>query len=219
MLDTQFPRLKGDIGNPASFQHPVNFQTVSDAVVDRVVVNRALESTLIEHMQQCARQLEVSGAEVIGTSCGFLIQSQNEIQSAISVPFLSSSLLWLPELVSRFGSTAAIGVLTFSAVALDRRHFRELIPDDQPLPAMIGLNTQSELYRVISEDRTTINKETVAKEIGEWADQIRYQFPQLEVLVLECTNLSPWREVIEQRSGLKTFDLIDLIHRHESDSN
>ncbi len=40
MLETRFPRPRGDIGNPMTFGFPVRYRTVSGASPRRVVVER-----------------------------------------------------------------------------------------------------------------------------------------------------------------------------------
>ncbi len=40
MLDTRFPRVPGDIGNPQSFDIPVRYEVVKQATVLRVVRTR-----------------------------------------------------------------------------------------------------------------------------------------------------------------------------------
>ena len=41
MLDTRFPRLPGDIGNPATFAFPVRYSVVAGASPSRVVIAAA----------------------------------------------------------------------------------------------------------------------------------------------------------------------------------
>lgn len=38
MLDTIFPRIKGDIGNPATFDFPVRYRVVKGASPERMVI-------------------------------------------------------------------------------------------------------------------------------------------------------------------------------------
>ena len=70
MLDTHFLRIKGDVGNPASFSYPVRKLTVRGASPDRVV--READPSLLEPFLQAAEQLERGGCAAITTSCGFL---------------------------------------------------------------------------------------------------------------------------------------------------
>jgi len=70
MLDTQFPRIPGDMGNAATFDFPVLYHRVRGASPDLVVRHgqRALLPTFIEG----ARALEREGVRAVTTNCGFL---------------------------------------------------------------------------------------------------------------------------------------------------
>ena len=77
-LDTRFPRLPGDIGNPETFDFPVLYQTVPGASPERVVVEQDRE--LLQPFIDAGIRLVSEGATIITTSCGFLACFQNELQ-------------------------------------------------------------------------------------------------------------------------------------------
>lgn len=91
MLDTTFYRPKGDIGNPETYSFPVEYQMVEKATMQRVVTMG--DTTLIEPFIRAAKTLQYKGVKAITTSCGFLALFQNEIQSELTIPFFSSSLI------------------------------------------------------------------------------------------------------------------------------
>src|SRR5215510_11888351 len=103
MLDTRFPRVPGDIGNPATFAVPVRHRIVAGASPQRVV--REGDPALLAPFLDAARALVAEGAAAITTSCGFLVEYQAALQAELPVPVWTSSLLKLPEL-------AAPGVVT-----------------------------------------------------------------------------------------------------------
>ncbi len=70
MLETKFPRIKGDIGNPDTFSFPVLYQTVNGASPQKVVIDAG--AGLIENFIDAGKKLVVRGAKAITTSCGFL---------------------------------------------------------------------------------------------------------------------------------------------------
>ena len=115
MLNTNFPRLLGDIGNPASFKTPPVYSTVSDATVSSVIDAGEISDRLLASLVLAAKELAQAGVNVIGTSCGFLSSVQNTIQTELSVPFISSSLELIPILRMLYGESSNIGVLTFDA--------------------------------------------------------------------------------------------------------
>ncbi len=90
MLDTRFPRIVGDIGNPKSFAMPVRHSIIAGAYPVEIIRNNPQK--LLPDFIEAARHLQDEGAAVITTSCGFLTLFQEELQHALDVPVLTSSL-------------------------------------------------------------------------------------------------------------------------------
>src|SRR5204862_182957 len=129
MLDTRFPRIEGDIGNPLSFDFPVIFRTMqgigsTDAVAahpDRPRVLAALKSN--------ADALAAEGAVGLSTSCGFLALYQKELEQLSPVPVATSALLLIKTLHGK-----KVGVITASAENLTSAHFSAVgAPADTPV--------------------------------------------------------------------------------------
>lgn len=93
MLDTRFPRVVGDIGNPLTFDFPVLYRTLRGASPQRVVRER--DPALLAPFIDAGRALVEQGATAITTSCGFLVLFQRELKAALPVPVWTSSLLLL----------------------------------------------------------------------------------------------------------------------------
>ena len=94
MLETRFPRIPGDIGNPATWPFPVIYKSVPGATSERVVGQAG--RGLIAPFLQAASELEAEGADGIATSCGFLSLFQHELTAHVGVPVATSSLLQIP---------------------------------------------------------------------------------------------------------------------------
>ena len=120
MLETRFPRPPGDIGHPDSFPVPTRRLVVGGATAATVVRDGAglAASGLLDDFVAAARRLEREGALAITTSCGFLVLFQRELQDAVSVPLVTSSLVLLPELLAAQGQ---VGLLTISGSSLGAR--------------------------------------------------------------------------------------------------
>src|SRR3954471_9975521 len=73
-LDTNFPRLPGDIGNPMSFGVPALTRVVRDTRPHHAVQPAAgqLAADLFTPFSRAMKELEAIGAAAITTSCGFL---------------------------------------------------------------------------------------------------------------------------------------------------
>lgn len=228
MLDTQFERLPGDIGNPQSFDFMVRYRTVQRAWAHRVVdfqFDEAADCELIEAFVQEALLLEAQGATLITTSCGFMFVYQEQIQARLRVPFISSSLLWLVtdnfsislrDMAQTQSATLSIGVLTFDLPAFVRL---QSVLDRQMLKAGIELVVQAmppqgNFVSVIRSNQAKFDTLQCAKEVAQVVEQLMNRaHDPLNAIVLECTNLSPYALLIEQLSGCPVFDLNRLLHR------
>ena len=105
MLETRFPRLLGDIGNPATFAFPVRYRTVRGASPRRVVVERDRALLAAVHRRR-ARRSRPTASTRSRPSCGFLALFQRELAAAVAVPMWTSSLLLVAELEAEFGQAA-----------------------------------------------------------------------------------------------------------------
>ena len=65
-LDTEFPRVRGDVGNPETFAFPVRHATVRGALVDDVVHRR--RDALLPQFVKTANELVESGCIGIATT-------------------------------------------------------------------------------------------------------------------------------------------------------
>ena len=208
MLNTRFPRIEGDIGNPSTFPRPVMYERVDQALVDSVVSSEPLDGEISKAFVEAAKKLEDSGATIIGTSCGFLAPEQSRLQSAVSCPVLSSSLLLIPLLKSLFGPRLRVGVLTFDADELSARHFSEGFDDNVVVQ---GLPKAGEIYRTILHDETILDIGQAKREVRATVQAVLSQEPDVNALLLECTNLSPFKQEIRDEFRLPVFDLVDAL--------
>ena len=201
MLQTQFPRPAGDVGHPASFRMPVRWQVVAGATPGRVVPQT--DDALLQPFIQAARELVDLGAQAVTTSCGFLVRFQRELQAALPVPVWTSSLLKLPELHRP-------GVLTVDARSLG---LAELAcagaAADTPVE---GLAPGCSLQRTLLQDLPVLDQAAACTEVVEAALRLVRRHPQLDAIVLECTNMPPYANAVAQATGLPVHHLMTLVH-------
>lgn len=212
MLDTRFPRLKGDIGNARTFPFPVRYKTVRGASPSRVVLER--DPSLLEPFIAGARELEAEGVQAVTTSCGFLAIFQRELAAALGVPVFSSSLLQVPFLYALFGGRGKAGILTARAASLGEPHFEACGIRGIPL-ILGGMEESPEFSRVFlgwaGDGRDApIDSARVERELAETARSLVEREPDIRFLVLECTNMPPFRRAIREACGRPVFDIVTL---------
>lgn len=201
MLETRFPRPLGDVGNPASFAMPVRHRVVAGASPQRVV--REGDPALLQPFIETAHALVAEGAAAITTGCGFLVRFQQALQAAVPVPVWTSSLLALPAL-------SHAGVITVDAASLTAA---DLVAagGDGNVPVE-GLAPGCSLQRTLLEDLTELDVAAAERDVVAAARRLAQRCPDVENLVLECTNMPPYAAAVQRATGRTVHHLMTLVH-------
>lgn len=203
VLDTRFPRPPGDIGCSDTWARagiPVRLLTVPGASARRVV--QAQDPALLGPFIDAARTLAAEGARLITTSCGFLAAWQAELQDAVNLPVVSSSLL-------QCAGLPAPGIVTFDAASLHPGLLRKAgVPEGTPVQ---GLAPGCELQSRILADDAVLDLAQAQADVVAAALQLVSRHPQVRTVVLECTNMPPYRDAVEQAIGRPVHDLETLL--------
>jgi Asp/Glu/hydantoin racemase len=209
MLDTQFPRLPGDMGNATTFPFPVRYHRVPGASPDLVVCQGSRE--LLPAFIEGARFLAREGVQAITTNCGFLAKFQRELAAAVSVPVFTSSLLLVPMVHRMLPPGKAVGILTVDASSLTPDDFESVgITSDIPV-AVAGLETEKEFTRVLLGNQLVLDVEAARREHLRVAQRLCAEHPEVGAFVLECTNMPPYRADLQAATGLPVFDIVHLV--------
>lgn len=210
MLDTLFPRIKGDIGNPDTFDFPVQFKVVKGASPERIV--HQADKTLIQPFIEAGRWLIKNGAKIITTSCGFLALFHNELTQALTVPVFSSSLLQVHMAQAIIGREQKVGIITAHGVALTQKHLAAIGIDDYNLE-IIGMEKSEEFSSVFLGGKQTLDTKKCGKEMQETALKLKKSNPDIGAIVLECTNMPPYANIVHRATeGLPVFDMVTMIN-------
>ncbi len=209
MLDTQFPRIVGDIGNPATFDWPVRHATVRGASPQRVVRER--DPALLQPFIAAGLALVRDGATAITTSCGFLVLFQRELQAALPVPVWTSSLLLLPELQAALAPGCKVGVLTVDATSLGADHLR--CAGAAPDTPIEGLAAGCAFQRTLLHDEAQLDVEAARQATIDAALRLVDRHPEVASIVLECTNMPPYAEAVRAATGRPVHGITSLIAR------
>ena len=201
MLDAQFPRIPGEVGNALTWDFPVHYKIVRGASPQRVVKERAVG--LLEPFIEAGRELIAMGADGITTNCGFLSLFQAELADALAVPVAASSLMQVPLVQAMLPPGRRVGILTISAGSLTPDHLRGAgVPLDTPI---IGSDPQGEFARVIIGNEMELDVEKARADMVAAATALRQQHTDLGAIVLECTNMPPYSADIRAAAGVPVF--------------
>lgn len=210
MLDTRFPRPLGDVGHPATFGVPVRMRIVRGAFPRRVVASAAAlrASGLPALFADALRQLEDEGARALTTSCGFLVLLQRELQAAVRVPLVSSTLMQLPQLLA---GEPQVGVLTIDAGHLGEAHLLAAgVPPQRLADVQVqGVDPQGAFASAILGNRPELDFAAAEAELVAAALALQRRAPAVRTLVLECTNMPPYARALADATGWRIRTLRD----------
>ena len=107
--------------------------------------------------------------------------------------------------------------MTVDASSLRPAHF-EGAGITRDIPTVVaGMETEKEFTRVLLDDLLSLDVETARQEHLTVARRMVARHPEIGAIVLECTNMPPYRADIQAATGLPVFDITTLVRMvHES---
>lgn len=207
-LESYCANVPGHIRNATTFDFPVYYKVVYGATPKRVVDEA--DGALLESFIEAARELEAEGVRAITSSCGFLVLFQRELADAVSIPVYTSSLIQIPMVYQMIGRDQKVGILTAKGSRLTQEHLRAV--GAESIPACIaGMDAQKEFCEVIIDrKRTELDLNRLEEEVVSVADQLMDEHPEIGALVIECTDLTSFAHLIQQKARVPVFDIITL---------
>lgn len=204
--------MPGDVGNATTFPFPVRYEVVhgaDPAHLKQPELARAAAPLYVA----AARALEATGVRVIGTGCGYLSILQRELQTAVAVPVVSSSLLQVPWVARTLPPGRRIGIITADSRALTEAYFEPLGWSSCDVPVAVqGIEGEGEFLDLLVADRLEEGEiRSMHTAMARVARQLRDEHPAVGAIVLECTNLPPFASTIQRVAGVPVFDVTTLL--------
>jgi len=209
MIDSVATFLPGGTASASSYGVPVKYLRIPGATGNRVIGgDPGLTASFVEGAQELVRR----GAEAISSNCGFVALYQPAIAAAVRVPVFVSSLLQVPFVAATLAPGQRVGILTYDAAQLSRRHFEACGWDpDRIKIAVAGVRDLPE-WAVLAAPEAEIDPDAMRDDLVSVADQLLASTENIGALVLECTAMCPFAPDLQARLGLPVFDLNSLIH-------
>ncbi|WP_353042969.1 aspartate/glutamate racemase family protein [Mesorhizobium sp. M1423] len=208
VLDTEFERIPGDIGNAASFDFPVQYKVVRGASADKVIAGGG--EGLLEPFLEAADELVASGVDAIGTSCGFLSVFQKELAARCPVPIATSSIMQVPFVQSMLPAGKRVGIVTYDAQSLTDRHFLAIGVD--PATPKAGLPENSEFRRAVGGGWRQLNEAVLLEETLDVGKKLLGHHPDVGAIVIECGNMPPYSAELARHLGVPVYDVVTLVN-------
>ncbi len=209
MLDSHFPRIIGDVGNVKSWGFPVLFKMVENKTPTKVVLELTKDD--IQPFIEAAKQLENEGVSAITTSCGFLALFQKELANELNVPVFTSSLLMLPMISHMIGNNKKVLVLTANSDTLTKKHLASVCGNlDGVHYDIVGTQRKKTFTHFTVQDWNSVDLDECEKDILETIDEAIEKCDSYGAILLECTNMPPYSDIIRKRYSLPVFDFFSL---------
>ncbi|MBB4302809.1 hypothetical protein GGD81_001845 [Rhodobium orientis] len=212
MVNSTFQRYLGDIGNAMTWDFPVQYKIVTDAVPSKMTDLHNV--SLLDPFKRAADELVAAGVDGITTTCGFLSIYQRELADHCPVPVATSSLLQVPMVERLLPSGKKVGVMTYNGDVLNGPYLEAVgIAQDTPV---VGVPQDSNFVRWIKQGDTSVSYETLKEEVVATAKRFVADNPEIGAIVLECTNLAPFASYIVEATGLQVFDTVTMVNAFQA---
>ncbi|MEE9428535.1 MAG: aspartate/glutamate racemase family protein [Paracoccaceae bacterium] len=207
MLETQFPRIFGDIANAKTWPFPVQYRIVKGATPDKVV--RGDPTELVDEFIAAAKDLVAHGCDGLTTNCGFLAMIQDQVAEAVQVPVATSSLMQISLVQRMLPKSKRVGVITISKANLSEEHLRRAgAPIDTPIA---GTDEGRAFTHGILDDQPSIDFAACRLDLLDAAKELVTEHDSIGAIVLECTNMTPYAADIRKLTGLPVFSIYSFV--------
>lgn len=207
MLDTRFPRIKGDVGNPDSWTFPVTYSVVSGATPEAIVHHDP--EPFVQAFIQAGHALVAEGCTGIATTCGFLSPLRDRLADALGVPVAASSLEQFGLIALSLPRNACVSILTISEQSLTTAHLSAAgVPEGTPVQGMEG----TEFARSILGNLPELDVDLAGGEMVSAAMDLVTAYPQTGAILFECTNMGPYADMVAQATGRPVYSILTYLN-------
>ena len=139
------------------------------------------------------------------------------LQSAVEIPVYTSSLLWVPELVASLPEGKRLGVITVGESFLrahDNALFRECGIDEDSTPlAITGMYESEWVDEWTTMASSDFDPALLEHAMVSVARKLVADYPDVGMILIECTDMPPYSAAIRQATGLPVFDPVDMVRQ------
>ncbi len=209
-IDTlaQLEKIPGNIAHPETFDFPVDYERITGAHYQTVVVQP--NAGVLASMVDAARAMERRGIRAVLTSCGFNAVFQRELAGAVNVPVFASALLQVPLVHRMLKPDQCVGIITAAEEHLTTAHLTSVgITDEMPI-CITGLENSREFSRILADPKADPVVDKLESEIVDLARRLVAENRGIGAIVLECTDLPPFAAALRRALRVPAFDIVSL---------
>lgn len=204
MVKLDYPKLPGNVANASTFPFPVVYHEVDFEIEQLFAGDPSIEEMVVD----AARKLEAQGVRAIIGACGYFAHFQRSVASAVNVPVFMSSLCQLPLIKAGMNPVKKIAVFAADG---------DNITDE--LLAKVGSDTSQLIvqnvgdrpaFAAIRYGATELDNAALTADLCQLARNLCEEHPDIDAILLECSDLPPYAAAIQKAVGLPVFDFITL---------
>jgi hypothetical protein len=205
MLDTQFYRPLGDVGNPASWPFPVVIERVQRAYAKDVVSGEFNSASVFAFTAQL---LVAKGCISYISTCGFLARFATSHWANIGIAGNVSTLFQYEALQSTLQHGKRVAILTIDADSIDAT-IRENcdLPNDA---IIVSPRRDSNFCRAILDESEPLDVNRAERELVEVAVTTQRTHPEIGLWLFECANMPPYRAAVERATSVPVYDALQM---------
>lgn len=206
MLDTQFPRIPGDVGNADTWPFPVRYHVVQGATPQAIVCNDP--EPFVQDFIAAGHDLIAQGCTGIATTCGFLALIRPRLSQALGVPVAASALEQAAQVQSMLPPDQRLGILTISRSSLTRGHLDAAgVPGNA---AVHGLDHSGFAAPILGNCRD-LDVQAAKSDMINAARSLVDAAPDIGAIILECTNMAPYANDISRAVQRPVYSIVSYL--------
>lgn len=207
VLDLWYPLLPGNVANASTFHYPVIYKILKGTTIPMI---HSADPALLDHIISGGKELIQQGARAIVGACGYFANYQKEAANTLDVPVYLSSLLQVPIVQQSLKADQKVGIICANSGAITERILSSCNIQDQSRIVIIGAQAISE-FRGILDCTGEFNSHQLENDLVKLAKAFVAGHPEIGAILLECSDMPPYAEAIQNAIRRPVFDFITLI--------
>ncbi len=201
-----YPKLPGNVANATTFAFPVDYEVID------LEIEQLFEADLraVEQIVEAARKLEARGVRAIVGACGYFANFQHQVQAAVNIPVVMSSLAQLPLISVSLRVDQKVAVLVADIKGATPALLENVNAKSNNV-IFVDIGSLPE-FHAIRYGETSLDNGALQRALIWRTQEVVKDHPEIGAILLECSDLPPYAAAIQASIGLPVFDFITLIN-------
>lgn len=204
VVKLDYPKLPGNVANACTFDFPVLYREVNFEIEQLFAGDPSIKQMVIN----AARELEKEGVRAIMGACGYFAHFQQDVAAAVDVPVFLSSLCQLPMIKAGLRTEGKIAVFAADGSSLNDELLAQVGSDTSRLVIQNVGDLPS--FEPIRWGHLELDNGRLIDDLCQLAIDLCQREPEIDAILLECSDLPPYAAAIQKATGLPVFDFITL---------